>query len=207
MNTDKCVIFDFDGVIVDSFDAAYEAAREIRQATTVEEYKSLFDGNVFAMLQKAKFAGKFMANPDEFFEKARKHANKLKFFPEMTKEVKELANKYPLYIISSNLSEIITQIMTHEDLNDCFKEILCAEFHKSKEFKFKYLFKKYKKENCVFVTDTLGDLKEAHKVGLQNTIAVTWGFHEVERLKKGKPKILLNEQERLNETVYSLLER
>jgi len=60
--------------------------------------------------------------------------------------------------------------------------------NKSKVEKFKYLFKKYKlkPEDCIFITDTLGDILEGNKVGVR-TIAVDFGFHKRDRLEKGKP--------------------
>ena len=77
-----------------------------------------------------------------------------------------------------------------------FKDILGVESHASKEEKFKMLFKKYKlnNKNCLFVTDTLGDILEAGKLGIP-TIAVDFGFHERERLEKGKPLMILSKFE------------
>jgi len=77
--------------------------------------------------------------------------------------------------------------LDHHKLS-CFTEVLGVDFHKSKVEKFKYLFQKYdlKPEEILFVTDTLGDILEANKVHVR-TIAVDFGFHDRERLEKGKP--------------------
>jgi len=40
--------------------------------------------------------------------------------------------------------------------------------------------------NCVFVTDTLGDMREAAEVGI-SSIAVSWGFQKHATLEQGKP--------------------
>ena len=50
---------------------------------------------------------------------------------------------------------------------------------------------KLKPDECIFVTDTLGDLLEAKELNI-GTIAVTWGYHEEERLKFGHPDIIIN---------------
>lgn len=50
----------------------------------------------------------------------------------------------------------------------------------------------FNNEDCIFITDTLGDILEANKVGVKS-IAVDFGFHERERLEKGNPfKIISN---------------
>jgi len=44
---------------------------------------------------------------------------------------------------------------------------------------------KIKKTETLLVTDSVGDVKEAHEVGIK-AIGVTWGLHEKERLEKNK---------------------
>ncbi|MFH1582653.1 MAG: HAD hydrolase-like protein, partial [bacterium] len=52
----------------------------------------------------------------------------------------------------------------------------------------KMVFKKYRAEpkDCVFITDTLGDIREAASLGVKS-IGVSWGFQEKGNLLKGKP--------------------
>ena len=86
-----------------------------------------------------------------------------------------------------------------------FSEVLGKETHKSKVEKFKMIFKEYglKPEECIFVTDTLGDLREAKKVGVP-TIAVTWGYHGKTRLKKGSPNLIIHDFEELTGAIEKL---
>ncbi|MBI2112526.1 HAD family hydrolase [Candidatus Woesearchaeota archaeon] len=74
-----------------------------------------------------------------------------------------------------------------------FHEVLGAEIDPSKAERFYLLFKKYdiKPEECLFVTDTLGDILEANQV-MVKTIAVDFGFHERKRLKKGNPAMIVS---------------
>lgn len=112
--------------------------------------------------------------------------------------IRLLKEKYLLYIISSNTEKAITKFLNYHKL-EYFDEILGVNFHKSKVEKFKYLFGKHnlKPEEVVFVTDTLRDILEGHKVKVK-TIAVDFGFHERERLEKGNPfKIVSNFDEML----------
>ena len=56
-----------------------------------------------------------------------------------------------------------------------------AEISKNKVEKFKILKEKYgiREEEMLFITDTLGDLRESSEAGVP-TVAVTWGAHKRE---------------------------
>jgi len=50
----KIVLFDFDGVIVDSFELSYQTAKEVGSPLTREQQRKLFEGNLFKALEKVK---------------------------------------------------------------------------------------------------------------------------------------------------------
>jgi phosphoglycolate phosphatase-like HAD superfamily hydrolase len=62
------------------------------------------------------------------------------------------------------------------------------DVHKSKVEKIKMVFQKYGicNNDCVFITDTLGDMREATKMNV-GSIGVTWGFNKPNVLKLGNP--------------------
>jgi phosphoglycolate phosphatase-like HAD superfamily hydrolase len=82
----------------------------------------------------------------------------------------------------------LREYFVRNGLAEIFTEIMGLESHRSKIDKFKMLLSKHGLQDteCVFVTDTLGDILEANKVGLR-TIAVDFGFHDRERLAQGRP--------------------
>lgn len=47
MRKEKIIIFDFDGVIADSFEIAFAINKISRPAITRERYRKLFDGNIY----------------------------------------------------------------------------------------------------------------------------------------------------------------
>lgn len=183
----KAIIFDFDGVIHDTFEIAYEIHKELFPQNTKEDFKQYFDRNIFSHIKKTigeheqKSRDKFRALEHEAFKE-------LEIEREIRHELEELAKEYQLHIISSNTLKNLKMYFENNDFTDVFDEILAEETHKSKVVKFEMLFEKNNldKDDCLFVTDTLGDILEANKVGIQ-TIAVDFGFHERERLEKGEP--------------------
>ena len=56
------------------------------------------------------------------------------------------------------------------------------------------LFEKYKfdPKDLIFITDTIGDIKEAREVGIENIIAVADGYQDRELLETASPTYLLD---------------
>jgi phosphoglycolate phosphatase len=119
--------------------------------------------------------------------------------------LKRLAEHYSLYIISSQSEVVIREVLSRCGLLDLFKRVMGEETHKSKVEKFKILIDVdgINSENTVFITDTLGDVKEAHLVNIR-TIAETFGFHDRERLQQGNPFTIVDSWEEIEEVIKEL---
>lgn len=179
----KTVIFDFDGVIHDTFELAYKISSSLYDnKLTKRQYRDFFNGNVF---EDTRITEK--TNID-FFKLQNEAFKNLKIEPAIKNNLLKLSRSNKLFIISSNQEEILDEYFQNNKATNIFTEILGSQLHRSKIHKFKYLFKKYQlsPEDCVFVTDTLGDILEANQVGVK-IIAVDFGFHKRSRLTKGKP--------------------
>jgi len=179
----KAIIFDFDGVIHDTFDIVYKANQQLPDNHLSEEsFKDLFNGN---MHQSGQIKPE---NDKKYFELQAKAFEGLKIRDDIKHELLQLKKKYLLFIVTSNQEWQLERYFQENDLHGLFTEILGFETHKLKVDKFNMLFKKHKlkKKDSLFVTDTLGDIKEAHNVGIK-TIAVEFGYHERHRLERGNP--------------------
>ena len=186
MNKIKTIIFDFDGVIHDTFELNLKVSCEFEKRNiSRNEYKDYFNGNLFSHknLKQTSDDGH-----NDFYNMIKGGYSLLKIEKEIEKELYLLSEKYNLHIISSNRESILKDYLHLHNLKEIFKEILGFETHKSKVEKFKILLERYNlnKDESIFITDTLGDILEANKVGIK-TIAVDFGFHERERLERGNP--------------------
>ena len=184
----KTIIFDFDGVIHDTFELGFNINKQIYSNYTEEDFRRAFNGNIHENIQmSSKIDG------NKFFEMQEIEFEKLIIEDEIKNELLKLRKKHDLFIISSNKESTIKKYLNRNDLKEIFVEVLGFETHTSKTEKFKILFDKYgvNIKNSIFVTDTLGDLIEANKVGIKS-IAVDFGFHEVENLKKGNPIAIIS---------------
>lgn len=193
-NNIKTILFDFDGVIVDSFQLAFEVNKIVRPwiNLTKDDYRRCLEGNLYEEFlkidKKQKAVNKHKVANEHFFRVYVPRFLKLPIIKGIPKMLKALSKEYRLIIISSTISSPISEWLTKHNLAKYFSEIMGSDVHKSKLEKIRMIFKKYgiNSDDCVFITDTLGDLREAKKAGL-NCLAVTYGFHNKDTLEKGNP--------------------
>ncbi|PCI29617.1 hypothetical protein COB52_02345 [Candidatus Kaiserbacteria bacterium] len=195
----KAIIFDFDGVLIDSYSFSRGIVKKIGHEVSEEDFKAHHDGNVFKEPKIPFTDESAQVFYDEYISKVHTQSPLFSF-----EEIDKLSKEFDLYIISSNGEELIERFLSHYEL-DHFKRVLGARFHKSKVEKFKYLFKEYNLEpsDCVFITDTLGDILEGHEVGVKS-IAVDFGFHDRERLEKGRPYRIVSNFNEMMDAIKSL---
>jgi phosphoglycolate phosphatase len=196
----KNIIFDFDGVIADSFDVNLALSKEHDEDATLEDFLAHHDGNVFET-PRINFKPERL---EEFYAEYRKRLGP-SHIERASAPLRRLGEKHSLYIISSNGEEGIKEVLEKAGVVQLFTRIMGAETHTSKEEKFKMLMadNAVTPENSVFITDTLGDIKEAHKVNIR-TIAETFGFHDKERLAQGNPFKIVDSWEEIEDTINEL---
>ncbi|MBW6451312.1 MAG: HAD hydrolase-like protein [DPANN group archaeon] len=181
----KAIIFDFDGVIHDTFEFHRSKLKAFTGNDISEKnYKDIHDGNFYDskcdVLLDTDWAGYItFIHPEQ---------STMKITDEIRQVLIELNQKYELFIISSGSAKNISDYLGNNGISNIFTEVLGFENHRSKINKFKMLFDTHGlcHDNCIFITDTLGDILEANKVGVE-TVAVDFGFHSRERLEKGNP--------------------
>jgi|SRR3989344_242603 len=191
------IIFDFDGVLVDSLEVWYfinkAAAAKFGKHLSKVKYINSFLGNVHVGLKEvlnlnAREASEFSEHKDRLIKRFYK-SSAVKFFPFAPKLIKYLAAKFDLYIVTSSPEYAVSGLLRGKKLEKKFKKIYGLNKH-GKRHIFGQLAKQHPKGRLVFVTDTVGDIKEAKAENI-NTIAVGWGFHEPKRLKAVKPQIFM----------------
>ncbi|MBI4122019.1 MAG: HAD family hydrolase [Parcubacteria group bacterium] len=191
------LLFDFDGVIVDTFKISYSIAKSRDGDLSEDVYRSFFNGNVYEITQPKMLisqTAELSAGEREWFDHYNPQLMARDPVPGMAEAINELGSRYRLSVVSSTISSPIREYLEKHGLAHNFTDILGADVHKSKKEKILMILRKYelKTKQCLFITDTLGDMREATKVGLES-IGVTWGFHEVERLQQGSPMSLIHQ--------------
>lgn len=184
----KLLIWDFDGVIVDSFELGFKVnLEEPTPALTREEYRKLFVGNVYEHPLVQSSIEKTGGTEKSFMSRYRENMHSLVPIQGMKELIASLAEGGVIQsIVSSTWSDNIEIFLSEHGMRNFFDDVLGSDIERSKVKKFNTLSEKYQipLSNALFVTDTLGDLREAAHVQMP-AIAVSWGFHLNEHLEQG----------------------
>jgi HAD superfamily hydrolase (TIGR01549 family) len=200
----KVIFFDFDGVIVNSCQMSFGINKEIFEDIEYSEIQNWGEGNIYN--------SKLRENSTEdniryYFEQYEQRVIDILPVEGMEKIFSELGQKgYKLIIVSSSDEEAIENFLKKYSLDKYFIEVLARKTHSSKVEKFKMVFEKYKikSKETLLVTDSVGDVKEAHEVKMK-AIGVTWGLHERERLEKNGVDFIAEEPKEILIGVKKLL--
>lgn len=187
----KFVLFDFDGVIADSYSVAWDTARTMCAHMTDEKYRAMFEGNVHerhGAIMSEDHGPECHHDLDWFGIFTPAFEEKARLFDGMREVVESLSHAYILIIVSSTITSPIQGFLEKYHVGRYFSEVMGADVHTSKHEKIQMVFEKYstKASECVFITDTLGDMREAKAAGV-GAIGVSWGFHSRETLTEGGP--------------------
>jgi phosphoglycolate phosphatase-like HAD superfamily hydrolase len=201
------VLFDFDGVIADSFHIAHAVAKKLCVYLTETEYRKGFNGNIYDsynVIKAADHGDRCDHALDwwgEFSPGFRTHARP---FEGMSELLNEFARNYTLCVVSSGHDPLIKEFLEKYGLRTAIDGIYGVEVNPRKDEKFRTIFSKYAigPDDCVFITDTLGDINEASSVGLKS-IGVTWGFQDRHTLERGHPFRIVEAPQELPEAVES----
>lgn len=190
------LIFDFDGVIEDTFELSFGFFKKQLPGMTHEEYRSWFDGNFFEYMKKKRLSIDIGAY---YLQYHRALAN-ASTDPAVASMLSALHEHFTLAIVSSSYEDTITAYLKRNGLARLFSDVWGAKKSVSKVEKLEELIRKHdvRKEDAFFITDTLGDIREAAVAGIL-TIAVTWGFHPEARLAQGSPAHIVRTPQELLE--------
>jgi len=173
-------VFDFDGVIADSFQQVTNIFHKVGKEYGVivnseDDLARLYENNIFDSLRKRGLSENEI---QEMILKIWTEQEKLeiKLFPGM----KTFLKKIDFIVITSNIGSIVKKYLNEHGIKPI--SVIGAEHETSKVKK----LLKIKNNKTFYIGDTVGDIKEG-KLAKVKTIAVTWGFHNKTVLKKENP--------------------
>lgn len=180
----KIIIFDLDGVLVDSNKLTAEDFYNVHPTAPGDLYKETLCGNFIE--EAAKLTDfKKPETPEEqemrleTYIKNKKDCAIFEGIPELLHELH--CAGFTLCLNTSAGPRTCLPSLEHHGLINFFDFLGTKEISTKKTEKFKMICEKYgaKADEMIFITDTLGDIREADHSGVP-TIAVTWGIHDRE---------------------------
>ncbi len=197
------LMFDYDGVLVDSFqDVAAIFVAVCHQCgfqaiRSPEHFRSMFEDNFFISM-KALGAKEETINTilTIYGNQVSNNMNNTNMFDGVQDMLQDLSSNHPLYVITSNLSHVPLTVFQKHGV-DCIRGVFGAEKEKSKIKKMNKIMECYPDLTPYYVGDTKGDMIEGKEAGAL-TVAVTWGWHSEEKLAEGKPDYIIHSPEELS---------
>jgi phosphoglycolate phosphatase len=199
----KLLLFDFDGVVIDSLDVYEGTVRSCLEKIgqpilkTRADFLALYEDNFYASLaDRGVDLDAFMAAGVDIL--AQVNYGEMKPYPDLIPVLVKLQEENIIVIVSSSGSKDIHLILRLNRLTDYFQDVFGSDVHFSKKEKILQALAKYgiDKGDACYIGDTSGDIKEAQAVGI-TTIAVTWGWHSREMLAAAGPDHLIDHPEEL----------
>ena len=203
------VMFDYDGVIVDSFEIFSACFMKACHQNNFYELNSpgkvlaLFEANVFEALLAFGLDDLAINRILETFQSdIGAYQNDLRLFDGMPDTLKKISANNKIVIITSNVTMAAKRVLQNNGA-DCFEDILGAEMEKSKVKKIRMTMARYTGLPAYYVGDTKGDMIEGRKAGAI-TLAALWGWHTFKKLEEGSPDHFVRSPEALLDLLDSI---
>jgi phosphoglycolate phosphatase len=190
------VLFDYDGVLVDSLDyfvdAFLDSCREHRfdKVQSRQDFLALFDVNFYDGMAKAGLGGQLRKNVFRgMAERLALKSDRYAFYPGIPEALRDLAAFADVYVVSSNDSAVVQAFLDHHGLT-VYRDVLGGDKDTSKVRKIRAVAARHPGVPAIYVGDTTGDILEAREGGAI-AVGAGWGWHGAERLAAACPDYLL----------------
>lgn len=193
---DRLLVFDYDGVLVDSYEVFkryfLEACRAeaVDAVSTEQDFLSLFDGNLYeSMLQRGMSRNQVLTVVLSVRDGVMEEQEAIQLFPGIREGVHALAADNILAVVTSNDTQVVRHFLKARGI-DCFAEVIGSDREPSKQAKLQRL-QRHHDAPCYYIGDTAGDIKEGKKASVA-TVAAAWGWHDEQRLRQAGPDHLVH---------------
>jgi phosphoglycolate phosphatase len=184
----KLIMFDFDGVIVDSLDHQCRAFVETLRAegfadlATAGQFLEFTESNWFEALAAASVPPSVVSEVENAFGAAPSP----ELFPEMATVIERLAAAHRVIVITSSRTDVVERVLAEHSVRGV-AEVIGGDQDESKTRKIDNARRRFGRALAAwYVGDTVGDILEARRAGV-GTVGVAWGWHGVERLRRANP--------------------
>ena len=184
----ELVMFDYDGVIVDSLDvfsAAFIdacAAVGVPGFTAADDLLAVMEDNFYVGMRARGVDDERVADVLHRLGDALIRARHwLKPFPLIPQVLEDLGETRAVVIVTSSPAEVVEGWLRGHDVRG-IAEVAGAETARSKVEKIHALMARFPGQDVYwYVGDTAGDIREAREAGV-TPLGVSWGWHEPELL-------------------------
>ncbi len=211
----KAIIFDYDGVIVDSFPTVHKVYQIMCEKLgkkcpkTLPEFKEMYGKTSRVFMQRAGFTAEEMQKADAIYlEEVKK--KETPFFPAIKEVIQQLSEKYLLFVLSSCPQEDLDLKLNRKGLAHFFVEVIgSTKLGPMKKVPALIeLFERhhFKSDEVIMIGDRINDYEDAMGAGIKHIILVEygWGYNKDE-IPKHTQKVKVEKPEDLLTVIASIL--
>lgn len=185
------IIFDFDGVIIDSRAFSLELWQWEWPGFAEDDLVAMYKGNVHTYIKDMPVHRTKEEKEEQQKTYFRPKKATLSTYEWIQEIIVSLWQDHTLVINTSSGEAWVKTYLAKQNIDTYFADVFGKETNKDKREKFRLIMDKYqvKPEECIFITDTLGDFIEASECNIP-TLIVTYGFHKEEIFDDIKDKVV-----------------
>ncbi len=196
-------IFDFDGTLVDCFDAAMNLLNRLAdefhfrkiESNELETLRDLTSKEILKYLKIPFYkVPTVLSSARDYIREEMKVLLPFEKLPWVLQELH--AMKIPMGILTSNSSTNVREWLKRNHLHDLFQFIHCESSYFGKKYLLKKLIKTYKMNplKTCYIGDETRDIDAAKKCGIYSA-AVVWGFNSEKILAQQNPHFIIRKPE------------
>ena len=190
--------FDYDGVLVDSFDQLLDAAQRATLDTGLGRPPTREDFETIADLTAASLAA-LLGVPDHGIELYARQMHAVMeaggreptLFPGVADLLRDLSRRHTIVIVTSNHDHLVRRGLSRVD--PCVSLILDARQPGAKSARIRHSLKHFgcPPNESFMIGDTRGDLRHGKLAGVR-TAGVTWGYQRRATLEQESPDFIVD---------------
>lgn len=198
----KGVIFDYDGVIVNSLEVNFEIYNHICHCLdkpkfdSIKEFASRLNGDWRKLLKSIGIETESERTLASYIyrEGIFRMMDRIPVMDGVVEVIRKLYPDYSLGVVTNTYSEFIMDKLREARILKCFDSIVDWESMEKKKPEPDQLLKCMEElgvepKETIYIGDMENDMVAGNRAGIK-TIAVGWGWHPLEKLKKHKPELV-----------------
>ncbi len=192
--------FDYDGVLVDSFDQLLSAFQRTAADTGLGRQPTRNDFETIEDLNAAGLAA-LLGVPEPDIDRYTRRTHAIleaegydpAMFPGIADLLRTLSERHTLVIVTSNYEHLVRQGLARNGVDGCVSLVLDARQSGTKGEKIGHALERFRvpPRDAFMIGDTRGDIRHGRAAGVR-TAGVTWGYQSRATLAKEAPDYIVD---------------
>lgn len=210
----KLIIFDYDGVLVDSFPNIYDIYKviggelDVKIPSTIEEFRNIYGYDFHECYNNLGMDSDKQKKAVEIFRKEI-ITKKPGIFQGIKGVLSWASSRYKLVLVSSNYKEEVMQKLSSYNIDKYFSDVIGhkyghQELDKSEEFKTVINEYNVRRDEVIAIGDRLSDYDSAKKAGIKNVILVEYGWGYDKNKFENNNKLIISKPEQLIDAIKAI---